>query len=70
MTDKVLISFDVTRLFTNIPMSEAIDIKINLIFENSPDIKFTKCELRKRFKIRTCEHILLLLAAFLIRLMV
>ena len=68
MTDKVLISFDVTSLITNIP--EAIDIKINLNFENSPDIKLTKCELRKLFKIRTSEHILPLLAAFLIRLMV
>ena len=25
-------------LFTNIPLSEAIDIPINLNFENSPDI--------------------------------
>ena len=47
MTDKFLISFDVTSLFTNIPLSETIDIAINLIFENSPDITFTKRELRK-----------------------
>ena len=66
MRDKVLISFDVTSLITNIPEA----IKINLNFENSPDIKLTKCELRKLFKIRTSEHILPLLAAFLIRLMV
>ena len=49
MTDKFLISFDVTSLFTNIPLSEEIDIAVNLIFENSPDIKFTKPELRKPF---------------------
>ena len=55
MTDKFLISFDVTSLFTNIPLSEAIDIAINLIFENSPDIKFTKRELRKLFRIATSE---------------
>ena len=55
MTDKSLISFDVTSLFTNIPLSEAIDIAINLIFENSPDIKFTKRELRKLFRIATSE---------------
>ena len=42
-------------LFTNIPLSEAIDIAINLIFENSPDIKFTKRELRKLFRIATSE---------------
>ena len=55
MTDKFLISFDVTSLFTNIPLSEAIDIAINLLFENSPDTKFTKRELRKRFRIATSE---------------
>ena len=53
--EKFLISFDVTSLFTNIPLSEAIDIAINLIFENSPDIKFTKRELRKLFRIATSE---------------
>ena len=55
VTDKFLISFDVTSLFTNIPLSEAIDIAINLIFENSPDIKFTKREVRKIFRIATSQ---------------
>ena len=55
MTDKFLISFDVMSLFTNIPLSEAIDIEINLLFENSPDIRFTKRELRKLFRIATSE---------------
>ena len=55
VTDKFLSSFDVTSLFTNIPLSEAIDIVINLIFENSPDIKFTKRELRKLFRVATSE---------------
>ena len=55
MTDKFLISFDVTSLFTNIPLPKAIDIAINLIFENSPDIKFTRRELRKLFRIATSE---------------
>ena len=50
VADKFLISFDVASLFTNVPLSEAIDIAINLIFENSPDIKFTRCELRKLMK--------------------
>ena len=50
-----MISFDVTSLFTNIPSSEAIDIAISLIFENSPDIKFTKRELWKLFRIATSE---------------
>ena len=42
VTDTFLISFDVTSLFTNIPLFEASDIAINLIFENKPEIKFNK----------------------------
>ena len=50
-----MIWFDVTSLFTNIPMSEAIDVAINLFFENSPDIKFPKLEIQKLFRIATAE---------------
>ena len=53
MADKFLICFGVNSFFTNIPLSEAINIAINLIFQNNPDIKFTKRELRKLFKIAT-----------------
>ena len=56
MTDKILISFDVTSLFTNIPFPEAINIAINLIFENRPDAKFTKHELWKLLRIATFER--------------
>ena len=49
-----MIWFDVS-LFTNIPMSEAIDIAINLFFKNSPDMKFPKRELQKLFRIATAE---------------
>ena len=45
VVDKFLVSFDAANLFTNILLSEAIDTVINLSFENSLDIKFTKCEL-------------------------
>ena len=55
MADKFLIWFDVTSLFINIPLSEAIDIAISLIFENSPDIKFTKRGLQKLFRIGTSK---------------
>ena len=51
--DKFFIPFDPTSLFTNIPLSEAVDIAINLIFQNRPDIKFTKCELQILFRIAT-----------------
>ena len=50
-----MILFDDTSLFTNIPLSEAIDIAIYLMFENSPDIKSTKRELQKVFRIATSE---------------
>ena len=55
VADKFLISFNVMSLFTNIAFSESIDIAVNLIFENSPDIKFTKRELQKLFRIATSE---------------
>ena len=55
MADKFLVSFDVKSLFANIQLSKAIDIAINLIFENDSDIKFTKRELQKPFGIATCE---------------
>ena len=45
VVDKFLVSFDAANVFTNILLSEAIDTVINLSFENSLDIKFTKCEL-------------------------
>ena len=55
VVDKFLVSFDAANLFTNILLSEAIDTVINLSFENSLDIKFTKCELQKVFRIATSE---------------
>ena len=55
MADKFLISFDVSSLFTNIPLSEAIDIAADLIFESGPDIKFPKPELQQLSRIATCE---------------
>ena len=50
-----MISFNATSLFTNKPLSEAINIAMNLIFESSLDIKFTQRELRKYFRIATSE---------------
>ena len=34
---KCIVSFDVTSLFTNIPLRETIDIAINLIFNHNPN---------------------------------
>ena len=52
---KFLISFDVTSLFTNIPLEETINIQIDTIFENYPNVKFTRKELQKLFKMTTSE---------------
>ena len=52
---KFLISFDVTSLFTNIPLEETINIAIDTIFQNYPNVKFTRKELQKLFKISTSE---------------
>ena len=35
-------SFDVTSLFTNIPLQETIDIAINLIFNHNPNLNITR----------------------------
>ena len=40
-----LVSYDVTSLFTNIPLQETIDIAINLIFNHNPNLNITKKEL-------------------------
>ena len=39
---KVLVSYDVTSLFTIIPFQETIGIAINLIFNNNPNLNITR----------------------------
>ena len=50
-----LIYFDVTSLFTNISLEKIINIAIDATFVNYPNIKFTRKELQKLFKIATYE---------------
>ena len=47
--------FLITSLFTNIALEETINIPIDTIFENYPNVKFTRKELQKLFKIETSE---------------
>ena len=47
LSGKFLLSYDVTSLFTNIPLQETIDIAINLIFNHNPILNITKKELKK-----------------------
>ena len=53
--NKFMVSFDVCSLFTNIPLNETIDIAVNLIFENKPNIKIEKQELKKLFQFTTSQ---------------
>ena len=53
--DTFLISYDVTSLFTNIPLSETIDLAVNTIFQHEPNLKMKKEELRKLFTFATSE---------------
>ena len=53
--NKLLVSYDVKSLFTNIPLKETIEIAVNLICTNEPDIKISKTELLKLFNFATSQ---------------
>ena len=68
LSKKFLVSYDVTSLFTNIPLQETIDIAINLIFNHNPNLNITKKELKKLFLFATSQ-ILFLTVSFITKLM-
>ena len=45
LSKKFIVSYNVTSLFTNIPLQETIDIAINLIFNPNPNLNITRKEL-------------------------
>ena len=49
LSKKSLVSYDVTSLFTNIPLQETINIAINLIFNHDPNLNITRKKLKKLF---------------------
>ena len=53
---KFLVSYDLTSLFTNIPLQEPIDIAKNLIFSHNPNLNITKKELKKLFLFGTSQN--------------
>ena len=55
LSKKFIVSYDVTSLFTNIPLQETIDIAINLIFNHNPNLNITKIELKKLFLFATSQ---------------
>ena len=52
---KFLVSYDVSSLFTNIPLQKTIDIAINLIFNHNPNLNITKKDLKKLFLFATSQ---------------
>ena len=52
---KFLVSYYVISLFTNIPFQETIDIAINFIFNDNPDLNITRKELQKLFLFATSQ---------------
>ena len=55
LSGKFLVSYDVTSLFTNIPLQETIDMAINLIFNHDRNLNITKKELKKLFLFATSQ---------------
>ena len=55
LSKKFLVSYDVTSLFTNIPLHETIDIAINVIFNHNPNVNITRKELKKLFLFTTSK---------------
>ena len=45
LSKRFLVSYDVTSLFTNIPLQETIDIAINPLFNHNPNLNITRKEL-------------------------
>ena len=50
-----LVSYNVTSLFTNIPLQETIDKAINPIFNHNPNLDITKKELKRLFLFATSQ---------------
>ena len=69
LSRKFLVSYDVTSLFTNIPLQETIDIAINLIFNHNPNLNITRKELKKLFHFTTSQTHFIFNSKFLIKLM-
>ena len=55
LSKRFLVSYNVTSLFTSIPLQETTDIAINLIFNHNPNLSITKKELKKLFLFATSQ---------------
>ena len=62
-----LVSYEVTSRFTNIPLQETIDIAINLIFNDNPNLNITRKELKKLSLFATSQTQFFLAVRFIIK---
>ena len=55
LSRKCLLSYDVTSLFTNIPLQETIGTAINFILNHNPNLNITRQELKNVFLFATSQ---------------
>ena len=55
LSNKYFVSYDVTSLFTNIPLHETIELSVNLILTSYPNLKINKKDLTKLFHYTTSQ---------------
>ena len=55
LVDKFLVSFDVTSLFTNIPLSVTIKLAVDLIKTSQPDLNISEKDLTILVNFATCK---------------
>ena len=53
--NNLLVSFDVSSLFTNIPLNETIELALDYILSNNPDVNLSRKDLKKLFQFPTSE---------------
>ena len=56
LSKNILVSYNVTNLFTNIQLQETIDIAINLFFNHNRNLNITRKELKKLFLFATSQN--------------
>ena len=64
-----MVSYDVTSLFTNMPLEETILLTIDLLFEAKPDLNISSKDLQKLFQLPQVKLISSLMEACMTKLM-
>ena len=66
---KFLVSYDIISVFTNISLQETIDIAINLVFNNNPNLTSLKKDLKNLSFLLHIRFLLFLTVTFIIKSM-